>query len=168
MSFLYPVIGYFGHLSSQVMGATPTRVPFPLDLSTEDPVYVNAKQYRGILRRRQHRAKLEAHNRLAKNRKPYLHESRHQHAVKRARGTGGRFLNKSALQSSNSSPLCGKIKEPGVCQQEHIRQGTSTNSGSVATSLSTNVNIYRPSEFRFYDHTSRIEEPVQGGGGHYL
>ena len=60
-------IGLFHH--SQVMGVMPGRLPLPLDFSTNEPIYVNAKQYHGILRRRQQRAKLEAQNKLAKDRK---------------------------------------------------------------------------------------------------
>ncbi|GAU19012.1 hypothetical protein TSUD_193500 [Trifolium subterraneum] len=49
------------------------------------------------------RAKLEAHNKLIKDRKPYLHESRHVHALKGARGAGGRFLNAKKLQESKQA-----------------------------------------------------------------
>ncbi|XP_041859997.1 nuclear transcription factor Y, alpha, like isoform X4 [Melanotaenia boesemani] len=117
-----PVSGNMVNAGGMVMmvpggGGVPTmqRIPLPgAEMLEEEPLYVNAKQYHRILKRRQARAKLEAEGKIPKERRKYLHESRHRHAMQRKRGDGGRFF----------SPKDKEEAALALSQQQDIGQST--------------------------------------------
>lgn len=103
----------------------------------ESPLYVNAKQFHRILKRRVARQKLEEQLRLtSKGRKPYLHESRHNHAMRRPRGPGGRFLTADEVAAMEKGETIGT--ENG--QTPASKKTESTGSGTKRKADSNNEN----------------------------
>ncbi|KAL6528818.1 hypothetical protein OROMI_028994 [Orobanche minor] len=140
----------------QMMVLAPTtRAVLPIDSrGVLLPIYVNAKQYHAIIRRRQARAKLEAQNKITKSRKPYLHESRHRHALKRARGSGGRFLNTKSLQKPN--PSTRMVDRRNQISHTKAPNSESSNRWGAHTPYSSNISCI------FNDDDNIFQQPYLG------
>ncbi|KAL6512232.1 hypothetical protein OROHE_019844 [Orobanche hederae] len=140
----------------QMMVLAPTtRAVLPIDSrGVLLPIYVNAKQYHAIIRRRQARAKLEAQNKITKSRKPYLHESRHRHALKRARGSGGRFLNTKSLQKPN--PSTRMVDRRNQISHTNAPNSESSNRWGAYTPYSSNISCI------FNDDDNIFQQPYLG------
>lgn len=75
------------------------KIQLPPESLDQPPVYVNARQFHRIVKRRMTRKSQNLHVRKGRS-KSYIHESRHRHACNRERGPTGAFLPRPKLQGT--------------------------------------------------------------------
>ncbi|KAL2503082.1 Nuclear transcription factor Y subunit A-10 [Forsythia ovata] len=149
LGFGQPLICGKYPLAEQCYGVYSTYGPqaegrvmlLPLNMTTDEgPIFVNAKQYRGIIRRRKSRAKAEMENKVFKPRKQFLHMSRHLHAKRRPRGNGGRFLNTKISNGNQDNSNMNKTDEKQLPQPtgSQISEVLQSDGGNSCSSKETN------------------------------
>jgi len=128
-----------GDEKSSMIDKTAIDVSALLNQRTDiEPVYVNEKQYARILKRRVARLKLEQEGRIPKERRKYLHESRHKHAQNRVRREGGKFDSGNNLHRTDADDESPSTSNANTPTPNHLNNRSITispiNSSNVSTS----------------------------------
>mmetsp|Transcript_11147 Transcript_11147/g.11169 ORF Transcript_11147/g.11169 Transcript_11147/m.11169 type:complete len:192 (+) Transcript_11147:46-621(+) len=115
--------------------------------ASKNSLFVNPKQYERILKRRVARSKLEGKMKPGEpgGRREYLHESRHNHACRRPRGPGGRFLTKADLE---------KMAQDAENNQQGEKQISDDDDEQSTPAVVENINNETHED-------KRIEEPME-------
>uniref|UniRef100_A0A452SQJ6 Nuclear transcription factor Y subunit n=1 Tax=Ursus americanus TaxID=9643 RepID=A0A452SQJ6_URSAM len=117
-------------------GSVPAiqRIPLPgAEMLGEEPLYVNAKHVaKHILKRRQAQAQLQAEGKIPKERRKYLHESRHHPTMAQKHGEGGWFF----FPKKEDSP---HMQDPNKADEEgsHMFQAIRRRESSIYTHVSS-------------------------------
>lgn len=95
---------------------------------------------------------------------PYLHESRHQHAMRRARGTGGRFAkkNNNAADGSNHSNKDKDMRSGPVMSSQSISSSGSEPLPSESAETWNSPNVQH--DARGYKISDRYEAHYHSHG----
>ncbi|RIA83013.1 CCAAT-binding transcription factor (CBF-B/NF-YA) subunit B-domain-containing protein [Glomus cerebriforme] len=112
----------------------------------ELPTYVNPKQYERILKRRIAREKFQKKYNISKERKPFIHQSRHNHAVRRLRGPGGRFLSASETAAAEQQQQQHQVAE---MDRRQSLNSTSSSCVSPTTPVSSSTFFNVPTEYPY-------------------
>ncbi len=134
-------------LSSPVLNTAGPNSAVAPAVVAEEPLYVNAKQYHRILKRREARARWEAQIKNQRKEKGYIHESRHRHAMKRPRGPGGRFLSAAemaALEANGQLDLSSDEQEHSENAISNDLSLSPNNSPSSAVDTAVRMNASLP------------------------
>ncbi|URE06887.1 Nuclear transcription factor Y subunit [Musa troglodytarum] len=172
-SYVDPFYGLYATYAAQAMHG---RMLLPMAVATQGPIYVNAKQFNAILRRRKARAKAEKENKSIKVRKPYMHESRHIHAMRRVRGCSGRFLNTKKegnggngvvdFEASSETLHSGNLKMNSAAGSRLSASGSEVTSVCAREDIGDFHIVDNPSPSGFCSHLSMMSGGQGGSVGH--
>lgn len=144
---------------TQMSPTASNRVPqqaVEAQAQEEAPLYVNAKQFHRILKRRAARQKFdELVRNTSKNRRPYLHESRHKHAMRRPRGPGGRFLTAEEQKAMENKESGANEDASEPSGEEEVIQKTPKQSKRPAPAKNTGGSAKRKASQTFTQPSKR-------------
>ncbi|KAL7713056.1 Nuclear transcription factor Y subunit [Entamoeba marina] len=131
----------------QMIGTLKEALHWPKTETGKRYVFVNEQQFERIMERRKERAKSAQFSSTSIQKKQkYKYETRHLHALKRARGEGGRFCSK---EKNSETTFVARATPPQEHGETEVTQISPIQQDNINTQQKTN-----------YEQTTKVEEQM--------